>query len=148
MNLAFRWEGGVQWISLEPRAIAPSQAYEGDAGWDLACLDNFVVPPQSYVDARTGIAAAVPPGYFMRLVGRSSTFRKKRLMVIEGIIDAGFRGELFSCVYNPTAKGIAVKRGERLVQAIVSPFHRADWERADELPESERGVAGFGSSGS
>lgn len=139
--------GHVLWSRLDDGAFEPTKAHAEDAGWDLACLEDTWVPAQGYVDVRTGLATAMPVGYYMRLVGRSSTFRKRGLMVIEGIIDAGFRGELFACVYNPGYDAAFVRRGEKLVQAIISQYYQGSLYRVSELPESERGEAGFGSSG-
>jgi dUTP pyrophosphatase len=141
--------GGVQWAKVDDRAQPPYRAYPGDAGWDLATIEQVYVSPLSYADVRTGLAVAMPDGYYMRLVGRSSTFRKRGLLVVEGIIDAGFRGELFVCVYNPhPVDGVQVEAGERLMQGIVQPFYQPEWRKAKALPSSARGHAGFGSSGS
>lgn len=123
-------------------------AYQGDAGIDLPVLDDMRVPPGELVDVRTGWAAAIPAGHYGRIVGRSSCFRKKGLLVIEGVIDAGFRGELFTAVYNPTHMSRFVNRGDSLAQLIVSPIPKSHHiEVVDKLPESERGERGFGSSG-
>lgn len=142
--------GGVQWsrVSDDPTIKAPAKAYAGDAGWDLAARVAVRIPPGEYRDVPTGIAVALPEGYYMRLVARSSTFRQKGLLLVEGVIDAGFRGELFACVYNPSGFPIWVAPGDRLMQAIVSPFYEPTWSEVERLPASARGANGFGSSGS
>jgi dUTP pyrophosphatase len=91
----------IQFKILDERAIEPRNAYGNDAGYDLFALNDTMVPEGGGVDVRTGIAVAIPDGYYGRIVARSSTMRKRGLMVLEGIIDAGFRGELFSYAYMP-----------------------------------------------
>ena len=138
----------VHFMRISPRAKIPMQAYAHDAGWDLHVLDSVDVAPGGGMDVRTGIHVAMPPGYYGRIVGRSSAMRKKGVMVMEGIIDAGFRGELFSYVYNPQLTEIVrLAEGESVAQLIISPIPRVYWHERTELENSERGEAGFGSSG-
>jgi dUTP pyrophosphatase len=81
--------------------------------------------------------------------------RKRGLMVLEGIIDAGFRGELFSFVYFPVGVNIGeqmvdhqmIKAGESVAQLIIQRVEPVYWSERRELPESDRGERGFGSSG-
>jgi dUTP pyrophosphatase len=143
----------VEFTKLAPEAVVPMTAYPGDAGWDLHVLEPTWVAVNSGVDVRTGIAVAIPPGYYGRIVGRSSALRKKGLLVVEGIIDAGFRGELFSYAYCPpvtrnvTTNGVQLKAGDSIAQLILCPIPSIEWTEVDELPQSERGTNGFGSSG-
>lgn len=138
---------------LAPDAITPSMAYPGDAGWDLHVLEHTWIDVNSGVDVRTGVAVAIPPGYFGRIVGRSSALRKKNLLVVEGIIDAGFRGELFSYVFCPATEwtlmrgGVQLEPGDSVAQLIVQPVPEIEWLESDDLPPSKRGTNGFGSSG-
>jgi dUTP pyrophosphatase len=148
----------VLWKTLHEEASPPKNAYGNDAGWDLRVLHTTFVPLGKGVDVRTGVAIALPDGFFARIVGRSSALRKKGLLVIEGIIDPGFRGELFSYVFNPGVEeqqqihvdgpGIWLTAGESVAQVIIQPIVRPEWVCVDELPESARGTSGFGSSGS
>lgn len=147
----------VQFIKLDKRALPPTNAYAESAGWDLYVLEDTFIPVGSGVDVRSGLAVALPPGCFARIVGRSSTFRKRGLLVVEGIIDEGFRGELFSYVYNPENAiarevpgqyGIELKAGESVAQVIVHEALPVQWHWCpSELPPSRRGDQGFGSSG-
>lgn len=137
----------------DPTAFLPSNAYPGDAGHDLHALEDTWVPLREGRDIRTGLNVSIPEGYYGRIVGRSSTLRKRGLLIIEGIIDCGFRGELFSFAYCPPTpitmlkKGFLVERGMAVAQMIVTPVPVVEWEVVEELPPSERGEAGFGSSG-
>lgn len=144
-------------IKLDPRAEQPTQAYEGDVGWDLQVLEDTFIRAGEGVDVRTGVAVALPVGYFGRIVGRSSALRRKGLLVVEGVIDAGFRGELFSFVYNPGIDhlnanydggwGIWLERGQSVAQLIVHRVEPARFVEVKQLEDSARGTAGFGSSG-
>jgi dUTP pyrophosphatase len=151
----------VQFKKIDSNAIPPRNAYGDDAGWDLFCLEDTLVSPGVPTDVRTGIAIALPPGYFGRIIHRSSTPRRRGLLVLEGIIDAGFRGELFACAYileqgrrnmwgedvGP-AESIQIKAGESIAQLIVQEVRPVVFQEYLELPESLRGEKGFGSSGS
>lgn len=143
----------IQIFRVDSEALLPTQAYDGDAGWDLRVLEPTWINVNQGVDVRTGVAVAIPEGFFGRIVGRSSALRKRGLMVIEGIIDSGFRGELFSYVYCPntvrnvTTNGVKLERGDSVAQLIIHQIPPVEWVEVENLPDSERGLAGFGSSG-
>lgn len=137
----------VSIIRLDLDAQIPAKAYSDDAGFDLVCVEDCDVAPREVADIRTGIAIAMPPGWWGRIIGRSSTLRKHGLIVNEGIIDAGFRGELFTGVYNPGLIPKTVHKGDRLAQLLFLPVPTVHWVERTELPPSERGENGFGSSG-
>lgn len=132
---------------LHPHAIRPRVAYPGDAGLDLAIMYSYNIPSRGWCDMRTGLGFEIPEGYYGRVTGRSSTFRQRGLLVIEGVADAGFRGEWLVCAYNPTASPKEVHRGDRLAQLIVSPFEPVTLQEVEALSDTERGTAGYGSSG-
>lgn len=133
-------------FTLEEGAKVPAQGYSGDAGWDLYTLENFSVPPGALINTRTGIRIAMDEGYFGRITARSSTI-KTGLVVLEGIIDNGWRGELLIRVYNIGLTTIDIRKGTRLAQLIVHTIHPAQWVLCKNLPKSTRGNKGFGSSG-
>ncbi|HET7713859.1 MAG TPA: dUTP diphosphatase [Patescibacteria group bacterium] len=129
----------------EPKA--PVRAYHGDAGWDLFLSRECVAVAGKVTDCATNIRIALPEGFWGRIVGRSSTFRKSGVLVVEGIIDQGYRGELFIGVYNPTKDNILFPKHTRLAQIILHELIQVPWSEVADLPESERGSKGFGSSG-
>lgn len=142
---------GVQFTKLEEHALSPMQAYPGDAGWDLSVLeDTIVTADETWHDVRSGIAIALPEGYYARLVARSSALRKKGLLVVEGIIDSGFRGELFSTVrlarpfQSPVVK---LHAGESVCQIVIQEVRPVEFVLVDQLSPADRGMNGFGSSG-
>lgn len=134
-------------VRVHPDAHIPSKAYADDAGFDLVCVEDKLIRPGMVEDVQTGVAIAMPPGWWGRIIGRSSTLRKHRLIVNEGVIDAGFRGELFTGVYNPTDVTKTVHKGARLAQLLFLPVPTVHWVERTDLPPSDRGVNGFGSSG-
>lgn len=126
----------------------PVRHYDDDAGLDLVVSEPRFIAPGQFVDVPCGIAVELPPWAWGFLVGRSSTIREKGLQVQPGIIDTGYRGELFTGVYNPGSEVVEVKAGERLAQLILianeTRLHRPVW---GQLSPHARGEQGFGSTG-
>jgi dUTP pyrophosphatase len=114
---------------------------------DLAVLGEQVLAPGERRDLPTGVAVQLPEGYYARLVGRSSTVRKRGLFVFEGIIDQGYRGPLFIFAENLTNEPVVVSDGARIAQLICTPIVQPALQRVEQLESSERGANGFGSSG-
>ena len=133
----------------------PSRTYPGDAGLDLYVSQDVMVEPFGFTDVPVGARVALPPGVWARITGRSSTLRKRGMMVAEGIIDTGYRGELYSGVWNLTGRHVMLRSGERIAQLILhenvtSKFTpmEVSRERFDAIDGDDRGEAGFGSTGS
>lgn len=135
---------------LDERAATPRNAYGMDAGWDLMAIENKLVAPGVIVDVRTGIAIDLPDGYFARIVHRSSTARKKKIMVIEATIDTGYQGELLiGCYLVPgfSEHGMyGVTAGDVIAQLIVQRVEPVVWDLVDNFRPSIRGERGMGSS--
>jgi dUTP pyrophosphatase len=133
----------------------PTKAHEGDAGFDLYVAPSrmrsgrWVVPAGEFMDIDCGISIELPAGVWAMITGRSSTLRKRKLLVAVGIIDQGYRGPLFAGVQNLTRNPIVVEPDERLAQLIPFPLVAAtlDLVQVEELGDSDRGVRGFGSTG-
>lgn len=134
-------------VRVHDHAAPLAKAYAGDAGIDLPVLQGVSVPPGEGVDVRSGWAVEIPLGFYGRIIGRSSAYRHKQLVILEGVIDSGFRGELFAFAFNPGHEAIWVEEGTSLAQLIVSPVPEVDIMVVEALSESERGERGFGSSG-
>ena len=132
---------------LDPRAILPAFAYPGDAGMDLTVIEAVTLKPGEAADVPTGLAIELPLGFWGRITGRSSTLRKRGLLVNEGVIDQGYRGPLFVYVKNLNGRTQQVKPGDRLAQLIVAPLVRPQVMEVEVLGDSIRGDQGFGSSG-
>lgn len=150
----FGWEklgkiGTPMRVQLDDGAQMPTRGYPGDAGFDLYVQEARTIPPGEFVDVPCGCAVQLPDHLWAMITGRSSTLRKHKLMVAQGVIDTGYRGPLFSGVFNLGDEPFEVKKGMRLAQLI--PFGNVAENlrlvEATTLDESERGKLGFGSSG-
>lgn len=141
----------VRYVNFElgEGAKAPYKKHLGDAGWDLFVSENTVIQPGETVDVHTNIKIDMPPYLYARIVGRSSTLRKHRLMVNEGIIDNGYTGELFVCVHNLGDKPFKVEKGMRLAQVLFHNIEDVRWCQVDKVVPApgKRGDNGFGSTG-
>lgn len=126
--------------------LAP--AIEGDVGYDLRAARDAIVPcaakGPTYVP--TGVRVKAPEGVWTRIVGRSSTTRRG-LLVVEGIIDNAYTGELLVACLNFAGEDVHVKEGDRLAQLICCPVITPKLALVEELPATARGDKGFGSTG-
>lgn len=129
----------------------PTRQYAGDAGFDLYASEPVRIGPGEFQDVPVSVNAEFPEGVWGWIVGRSSTLRTKNLLVNQGIIDNGYRGELYVGVQNLATGGAAkrIERGERIAQLIPMPLLAANlrWELTTNLHPSDRGTNGFGSTG-
>lgn len=132
-------------LSGAPRR--PVRGHPDDAGWDLFVSQTVIVPPRGAVNVPTSIAIAMPSDYCAIIRTRSSTFRRHRLIVSEGVIDAGYRGELFFEVINPDDEEKKIEEGWRLAQLLFIPVPQVEWVFLHTLPDTRRGNDGFGSTG-
>lgn len=134
-----------------PHAKEPQRTYKGDAGFDLTYPgpESIFIDPGEYADVPCGVAIQWPDSMWSMIIGRSSSFRNRGLLVNTAIIDNGFRGELFALVRNIGNKTVEILPGERVAQVIPMPLLAPHIELAlvDELDPSDRGENGFGSTG-
>jgi dUTP pyrophosphatase len=141
----------IQVKKLHPDAALPSAGSEHAAGYDLrACLDAPVtIPPHETVRVGTGLAIAVPEGWFGAVFARSGLATKQGLRPSNcvGVCDSDYRGEYIVPLYNDSDLPRTVAPGDRIAQLVILPHMTAQFEAADELPETARGVGGFGSTG-
>jgi len=134
---------------LRDDAIVPARAYDGDAGLDLAACERVVLEPGERATVGTGLAIAIPHGYAGFVQPRSGLAAKNGITIVNtpGLVDSGYRGELKVILLNTDERdAFVVEAGMRIAQLVVMPVPLVDPVEVDELPESERGVRGFGSS--
>lgn len=131
------------------REWEPVRGYAGDAGFDLFCSETTHIPYGEFRDVPCGINIELPEGVWAMITGRSSTLRRRQLLVIQGIIDVGYRGPLYAGTQSFAPGPVTVERGERIAQLIPMPLwaDKLYFERVSELEPSDRGTNGFGSSG-
>jgi len=144
------------WYAGHPEARVghPNPNHEpdqDDAGVDLACTEDIVAPAHEWATVPTGVHFEPPPGVWLLLIGRSSTWHRLHLIVVPTVIDNGWRGPLYAQVYNPNDKEIRVAAGDRLVQIVPIPqvLHTLVTlvPSPNGLVASRRGTNGLGSSG-
>jgi dUTP pyrophosphatase len=135
---------------LRDDATLPRQAYDGDAGLDLAACDRITLGPGERAVVGTGLAVAIPEGYAGFVQPRSGLAARHGIAVVNspGLIDAGYRGELRVVLLNTDPdEAFTVEPGMRVAQLVVLPAPAVELVELEELPESaERGARGFGSS--
>jgi dUTP pyrophosphatase len=134
---------------LRQDAVVPKRAYAGDAGLDLAACDRFELGPGERAVVGTGLAVAIPDGHAGFVQPRSGLAARHGLSVVNapGLIDSGYRGEIRVVLLNTDLReAFVVEPGMRIAQLVVLPVPELQLVETDELPDSERGVRGFGSS--
>ncbi len=135
---------------LRPEAELPSAQHPGDAGVDLRSAVDAVVEPGERVMIPTGVAVAIPEGHAGLVLPRSGLAAKHGLTMANapGLIDAGYRGEVICAAVNLDRETpVKVHVGDRIAQLVVVALPSVEPTWVDELPESERGGSGFGSTG-
>ncbi|MFY9288156.1 MAG: dUTP diphosphatase [Alphaproteobacteria bacterium] len=129
----------------------PAYATEHAAGMDLcaAVANDMVVEPGKRVLVPTGLSIALPEGYEAQVRPRSGLALKNGITVLNspGTIDADYRGEVQVILANLGTEAFTITRGMRIAQMVVASYARVEWQQVKELPSSERGAGGFGSTG-
>jgi len=141
IELAFR--------RLRSDAVLPERAYSGDAGIDLVSCERVELAPGERATVGTGIAVAIPDGHAGFVQPRSGLAARHGISIVNtpGLIDSGYRGELRVILLNTDGRAtFVVEPGMRIAQLVVVPVAAIELIEVEELPESERGVRGFGSS--
>ena len=134
---------------LHDGATLPTRAYEGDAGLDLAACERVELGPGERAVISTGLAVAIPEGHAGLVLPRSGLAVRHGIGKVNapGLIDAGYRGEVKVVLLNTDRhEPFVVEPGMRIAQLVVIPVALPEPEEVDELPASERGERGFGSS--
>jgi dUTP pyrophosphatase len=134
---------------LRDDAVLPSHAYDGDAGLDLAACGRHELPPGGRAVVPTGLAVAIPPGYAGFVQPRSGLAARHGITIVNtpGLVDSGYRGEVNVVLLNTDpAETFVVEPGMRIAQLVVLPVASVEPVESAELPVSERGERGFGSS--
>ena len=134
---------------LDPAARPPMRTRAGDAGYDLCCVEAFTLAPGERAMVGTGLAIAVPEGAAGLVLPRSGLAARHGLSVVNGpgLIDPNYRGEVKVVLVNLGAEPYSAEAGDRIAQLLLVPCLTPDVEVVASLAETERGTAGFGSSG-
>lgn len=135
---------------LDPDLPVPSYARPGDAGVDLHCTTDVVLGPGERAVVGTGLAIALPDGYAGFVHPRSGLAARAGLSVVNtpGTVDAGYRGEILVCLINHDLRDeVCLRRGDRIAQLVVQKVEQVRFVEVAELPRSDRGAGGHGSTG-
>jgi dUTP pyrophosphatase len=134
---------------LHDGATLPTRAYEGDAGLDLSASERVELGPGERAAVGTGLSVAIPEGHAGFVQPRSGLALRHGITILNtpGLVDAGYRGELKVVLLNTDrSQRFVVEPGMRIAQLVVVPVALPDPTEVTELPDSERGEKGFGSS--
>ncbi len=127
----------------------PTYATEGSVGFDLLCREDTEIAPHTLSLIPGNVIVQTPPGYMLMITLRSSTPRRKGLLIPHGlgVIDQDYSGdgdEVMISVYNFRDEAVLVKRGERIAQGLFIPVMQVTWHEVDSVG---KGRGGFGSTG-
>ena len=141
----------IQAKRLREGARLPTRGSADAAGCDLyACLDESVtIAPHETAKIGTGLSLAVPEGYFGAVFARSGLASREGVRPANcvGVCDSDYRGEYIVALHNDSEKPYTVQNGDRIAQLVILPYLAVNYEETEELPATERGAGGFGSTG-
>ena len=137
---------------VHPNAVIPEYAKPGDAGMDLVATSNYFDQQHNNYVYGTGLAVEIPEGYVGLIFPRSSNRKTNCYMTNHvGVVDSGYRGEVMVTYKDrndhPELGKEPYKVGDRIAQLIIMPYPFIEFEQAEELSETERGINGHGSTG-
>jgi dUTP pyrophosphatase len=137
----------LRFKQLDPRAMLPKRGSVLAAGLDVCSIEDLRIGPHQRVMARTGLAVAIPRGFYGRVAPRSGLAAKNGLDVLAGVIDSDYRGEVCCLLYNTGEEMIELPAGSKICQLIVEQIITPESAWATDLDETARGAGGFGSTG-
>ena len=137
-------------LQLDSQLEPPTYAHPGDAGADLHSAEDLQLEPGERRLVGTGVAIALPEGYAAFVYPRSGLAARHGISIVNGpgTVDAGYRGEIKVCLINTDRVApFRIARGDRIAQLVIQPVSRASFVPVAELPDSSRGIGGYGSTG-
>ena len=137
----------LRFKQLDPRAVLPKRGSVLAAGLDVCGIEDVEIGPKQRVMARTGLAVAIPPGFYGRVAPRSGLAAKNGLDVLAGVIDSDYRGEIVCVLYNTGDETIKLPAASKICQLIIEQIITPEGAWAMDLDETARGAGGFGSTG-
>ena len=141
----------VQYYSNDDEFTLPTIAHGDDAGYDLYSAETVTILPQSCEGVNCIFNMAIPRGYFGKVYSRSSLLKHHIITTEAGVIDSGFRGELFVFLFNHGKELFTIKSADKIAQMVFMKKETVEFVKVDDLfklGKTERGDNGFGSSGS
>ena len=123
----------LRFKQLDPRAVLPKRGSVLAAGLDVCSIEDLRIEPKTRVMARTGLAVAIPQGFYGRVAPRSGLAAKNGLDVLAGVIDSDYRGEVCCLLYNTGDEAIHLPAGSKICQLIVEQIITPEAEWATDL---------------
>lgn len=133
-------------VMLDKGAYMPVRAHKDDAGLDLRSPDTFIVKAGKSLKIDSGVHVDIPAGYVGFLKAKSG-LNVKYGITCTGVIDAGYTGSIVVKLYNNGSDDVLFERGDKITQLVILPIVCPDLVQVDSLEDTERGDAGFGSTG-
>ena len=135
----------LRFKQLDPRAVLPRRGSVLAAGLDICAIEDLEILPKQRATAHTGLAVAIPPGFYGRVAPRSGLAAKNGLDVLAGVIDSDYRGELCCLLYNTGDEVISLPAGSKICQLVIEQIITPEAVWANDLDSTARGAGGFGS---
>lgn len=132
---------------LDSNAVLPSRGSSRSAGLDLSACERVILKSRGFATVRTGIAVAIPEGCVGLVWPRSGISARAGIGTLAGVIDNDYRGEIKVVLFNHGERDFEVRPGDRVAQLIIQKCEFPEPVEIDSLDETERGFAGFGSTG-
>ena len=132
---------------IDSKAKLPTKSNPLDAGYDLYSIVDEVIKPHTRSIIKTGISMAIPANYVGLIWPRSGLAAKQGVDVLAGVIDSGYRGEICVVLQNHGEKNVNIKSGDRIAQMLFQQIESFQLQECEDLEDSARGDAGFGSTG-
>jgi dUTP pyrophosphatase len=135
----------LRFQQLDPKAVLPARGSALAAGLDLCSIEDAELQPKQRAMVRTGLAVAIPPGFYGRVAPRSGLAAKQGLDVLAGVIDSDYRGEIRCVLYNTGDEVITLPAGSKICQLIIEQIITPEAAWVNDLDSTARGAGGFGS---
>jgi len=134
---------------INPEAIIPHYAHEGDAGMDVYSCEDSILNPDERRLISTGLSFEIPRGFEIQIRPKSGLALNNGITILNtpGTLDSGYRGELKVILFNTSKNLYNVKKGEKIAQIILARYEEAEIEETNELTQTKRADGGFGSTG-
>jgi len=133
---------------LSEHAVLPFRASEKAAGFDLSSAHDCIIAPRGKALVPTDLSIAIPDNCYGRIAPRSSLAWKNHIDVGAGVIDGDYRGPVGVVLFNHSEQEFKIYRGDRIAQLIIERISIPDVIEVDQIDDTERGLGGFGSTGS
>lgn len=137
----------IAFKKLSTHAVVPQRANDTDAWYDLCSVESYLLEPWERKIFLTNISMAIPVWYYGRVAPRSGLAVKYGLDVLAGVVDAGYRGDVWVVLLNTGEEAFSITTGMKIAQIIIEKYHDAEFIQTDNLEESTRGEWWWGSSG-